>query len=141
MLIEINVTQTFWREVVSTIVYTFNQVHIKGNSGKTPYELWFGHVPIFKYFKVFGSKCYIKRDEDIGKFDARCDEGIFLGYSTKSKAYQCYKKRLRKIVESKNVKVDESLGKKIRACGYEFDDEDIISKPMQTVTLKKNAPK
>lgn len=69
ILIEGNVAQNFWREAVSTVVYTFNQVHIKGDSSKTPYELWFGHVPTVKYFKVFGSKCYIKRDEDIGKFD------------------------------------------------------------------------
>jgi hypothetical protein len=41
------------------------------------------------------------------KFYTRSDEGIFLGYCTKSKAYQCYKKRLNKIVESTNVRVDE----------------------------------
>lgn len=77
-----------------------------------------------KYFKVFGNKCYIRRDEDnLGKFDSRVDEGIFLGYSTKSKAYQCYNKRINKIAESVNVKVDESTSKDLEILvGYEFDE-------------------
>ena len=36
------------------------------------------------------------------------DEGIFVGYSWNSKAYRCYKLRLKRIVESINVKIDES---------------------------------
>ena len=61
-----------------------------------------------KYFKIFGSKCYIKStDENIGKLEPRADEGILLGYSPHSKAYKCYNKRLGKIVESIDVVVDE----------------------------------
>ena len=37
------------------------------------------------------------------------DEGIFVGYSWKGKAYRCYNLRLNKIVESINVKFDESI--------------------------------
>lgn len=34
----------------------------------------------------FGSKCYMKINEDnLGKFNARANEGIFLGYLTKIK--------------------------------------------------------
>lgn len=94
MMMEANLPHIYWREAVSTSFYTFNRFYIKGDIGKTPYELWFGHSPTLKYFKVFGSKCYIKRDDSIGKFDPRCDEGIFLGYSTKRKSYRCYNKRL-----------------------------------------------
>ena len=66
-----------------------------------------------KYFKIFGSKCFIKiNDGSLGKFDSRVDEGIFLGYSTWSKAYKCYNYRLKKIVESIDVKVDEDLPEK-----------------------------
>lgn len=38
--------------------------------------------------------------------------------------------RDRKIIDSANVKVNECLGKQIRACRYEFDDEDVVSKPV-----------
>lgn len=37
---------------------------------------------------MFGSKCYIRKDEEyMGKFVARSNEGIFLGYSIRIKAY------------------------------------------------------
>ena len=37
--------------------------------------------------KVSGSKCYISKESRKEKFDAKGDEGIFLRYSCKSKAY------------------------------------------------------
>ena len=39
-----------------TIVYTLDRVQIKQGTNLTPYELWFGHDPSVKYFKIFGSK-------------------------------------------------------------------------------------
>ena len=83
MMFENNVSKTFWREAVNTIVYTMNRVQIRKGMNKTPYELWFGHSHLVKYFRIFGSKCYINRDDDIGKFYPRSDEGVFLGYSLK----------------------------------------------------------
>ena len=54
-----------------------------------------------------GTKCYILKDDRSGKFDAKSDERIFLGYSTRSKAYKCLNTNTNKIVESVTVKVDE----------------------------------
>jgi hypothetical protein len=69
-----------------------------------------------KHFKVFGSKFYIKRDEyNLGKFDSRSDEGIFLGYSPNKKAYKFSNLRLHKIVESENVKIDDLKLRKIKS--------------------------
>lgn len=69
------------------------------NHTKRPYELWRGRTLTIKYFRIFGRKCYIRRDEeDIEKFDARLDERILLGISSRSKAYQFYNKRINKIV-------------------------------------------
>jgi len=83
---------------------------LRRHEDKTPYELWFGKRATAKYFRVFGSKCYIKNtEEELGKFEDRADERVFLGYSTHSKAYKCYNKRLRKIVESADVKFDENM--------------------------------
>lgn len=106
MLNEANLMDTFWKEALQTIVYIQNRDIIRFNSGKNPYELWFGRPASVKHFKVFGSKCYIKRDaEDLGSFESRCDEGIFLGYSSQRKAYKLYNKRLHKIVESVHVRL------------------------------------
>ena len=60
-----------------------------------------------KYFKIFGSKCYIPKDDKSGKFNAKSDEGIFLGYSTRRKAYKCLNINTKKVVESANVNFDE----------------------------------
>ena len=38
---------------------------------------------------------------------AKSDEGILIGYSTKSKAYKCLNSNTNKVVESANIKVDE----------------------------------
>ena len=80
-----------------------------------------------KHFRVFGSKCFIKNnDEKIGNFDARADEGIFLGYASKSKGYRCYNKILHKIVERIDVRFDEDLPKKTRStrCNNPPDDHE-----------------
>jgi hypothetical protein len=75
----------------------------------TRHPMNYGKVTnICQHFIIFGSKCYIKQDdEDICKFESREDKGIFLGYSPRSKAYRFYNKRLHKIVESINVKIYE----------------------------------
>ena len=61
---------------------------------------------------MFGSKCYILNDwENLGKFDAKSDEGIFLGYSTTSRAYRVFNKRTKTVMKSINVKIDDALTK------------------------------
>ena len=53
---------------------------LRNDSDKTPYELWTGRTTNVKYYRILGSKFYIKRDDGkIGKFDSRVDEGIFVG--------------------------------------------------------------
>jgi hypothetical protein len=62
-----------------------------------------------KNFRVFGSKCYIKREDGrMGKFGSRVDKGILVGYSSTRKEYKCYNLRLNKVVESINVTIDET---------------------------------
>ena len=52
---------------------------------------------------------YPQDRENAGKFDSQSDEGIFLGYSSTSKAYQVYNKRTMKVIEAVNVVIDKSL--------------------------------
>jgi hypothetical protein len=81
MLNQAKLSDIFWREEVYTTVYILNRAQIQTNNDKTRYQLWKGMPTNVKHLKVFGIKCYIKRDDDnLGKFDSRCDEGIFLGY-------------------------------------------------------------
>ena len=107
LMMENNVAKKYQREVVSTTIYTLNRVQVKKGTNLTPFELWYRHSPNMKYFNVFGSKCYILKDDRNGKFDGKSDEEIFLGYSTRSKAYKCLNVNTNKIVESVNVNFDE----------------------------------
>ena len=71
---------------------------------KTPYEMWYGHVPSVKHLRVFGSTCYalipmIHRN----KLGARCRKCIFLGYSNTSKEYRLYDEVKKKFVVSRDV--------------------------------------
>ena len=106
-MVEKQVALKYWRKVVSTIVYNMNSVQVKKGTHSTPFQLWYGYPPNLKYFKIFGSKCYILKDDRSGKFDAKSDEWIFLEYSTRSKAYKCLNTDTNKVVESTNVNFDE----------------------------------
>ncbi|XP_075669659.1 uncharacterized protein LOC142639349 [Castanea sativa] len=109
MLHSKDVARNLWGEAVNTACHTVNKVYFRPGTKKTPYELWKGRKPNVKYFRIFGSTCFILKDrENVGKFDSRSDEGIFLGYSSTSKAYRVYNKRTMKVMEMVNVVIDES---------------------------------
>lgn len=61
------------------------KLKIRKGTDKTPYELWFGRAPYLQYYRIFESRFYIKRDDDIGKFDSRSDERMLLLGSTTDK--------------------------------------------------------
>ena len=81
---------------------------------------------------MFGSKCYILNDrENLRKFDAKSDEGIFLGYSTTSRAYRVFNKRTKTIMESINIKIDDAIAKVEMV-----DDEERASTKEPTVEVE-----
>jgi hypothetical protein len=109
MIMDSNLTDIFWTQAVHTTVHIQNKVMLRKNTDKTPYELWKGRPTNVKHFRVFGSKCYIKREDGrMGKFDFRVEKRILVGYSSTRKAYKCYNLRLNKVVESINVTIDET---------------------------------
>ncbi|GJY25240.1 retrovirus-related pol polyprotein from transposon TNT 1-94 [Tanacetum coccineum] len=64
--------------------------------------------PNLSFFHVFGSLCYPTNDnEDLGKFDAKADIGIFVGYVPAKKAFRIYNRRTRIITEKIHVTFDE----------------------------------
>jgi transposase InsO family protein len=77
----------FWAEAMNTACYVHNRVTLRKGTSSTLYEIWKGRKPTVKYFHIFGSKCYILTDrEQRRKMDPKSDEGVFLGYSTNSRA-------------------------------------------------------
>ena len=57
------------------------------------------------------------------KFDSKADEGIFLGYSTTSKAYRIFNKRTLVVEESMHVVFDKSNSLDPRKDVYSIDND------------------
>jgi hypothetical protein len=111
MLMDSKLTYIFWTHALHTIVHIQNRVILRNTTDKTPYELWKGRPTNVKHFRVFGFKCYIKREDfRMGKFESRVDKGVLVGYSSTRKEYTCYNLRLNKVVERINVTIDETGG-------------------------------
>ena len=112
MLLNKQIPQKFWGEAVNTSCHVGNRTFFQVGTKKTTYEIWNGKKPKVKYFRVFRSKFYILNDwENLGKFDAKSDEGIFLRYLTTSRAYRVFNKRTKTMMESINVVIDDAITK------------------------------
>jgi len=99
----------FWAEVMNTACHVHNRFTLRTGTATTLYELWKERKPAVKYFHIFGSKCYILADRDYKrKMDPKSDEGIFLGYSTNSRACRVYNNRTQVDMESINVVIDDA---------------------------------
>jgi hypothetical protein len=115
MLMDSKLTDIFWTHVVHTTVHIQNRVMLRNYNDKSLYEIWKGRPTNVKHFRVFGSKCYIKREyARMGKFDSCLDKGVLLRYSSTRKTYKCYILRLNKVVENINVTNDETDGRELK---------------------------
>ncbi|KAJ9546421.1 hypothetical protein OSB04_018964 [Centaurea solstitialis] len=109
MLSEANLATQFWAEAVNTACYTQNRSLIVKRFRRTPYEHFRNRKPSIEHLHIFGCVCYILNNKDnLGKFDSKSDDGIFLGYSSISKTYRVFNKRRQDIEETIHVKFDES---------------------------------
>jgi len=96
--------------VLHTICYTLNKVLIRPILMKSLYEVYKGRKLNISHLRVFGCKCFILNNgkDSLGKFDAKANEAIFLGYSLHSKAYRVFNKRTQNVEESVHVVCDET---------------------------------
>jgi len=100
----------FWADAIHIVCYTLNRVLIRPILKKNPYELYKGRKSNISHLRVFGSKCFILNDskDSLGKFDAKANEAIFLGYSLHDKAYSVFNKRTLTIEEFVHVVCDKT---------------------------------
>ncbi|XP_070013402.1 uncharacterized protein [Nicotiana sylvestris] len=64
--------------------------------------------------------------DQLGKFDAKSDEGIFLGYSSQRKAYNIYNKLTQYVEESVHVVFDESYPSCEKSAKDDQDGEPLL---------------
>ena len=75
MLHNKDMARNLWGEAVNTTCHTVNMVYFRLGTEKTFYKLWNGRKLNVKYFRIFGSTCFILKDrENVKKFDSRSDE-------------------------------------------------------------------
>ncbi|GJV58472.1 hypothetical protein Tco_1459477 [Tanacetum coccineum] len=104
MLADAKLPVTFWAEAVNTACYVQNRVLVNKSQHKTPYELFNGRYHAIGFLRPFGCHVMILNTLDhLGKFDAKGDEGYFVGYSLNSKAFRVFNKRTKKIDENLHV--------------------------------------
>ena len=89
MLSEAGLKTHFWAEAINTVCFTQNRSIIVKRHKKIDYEVLHKRKLNINFLHVFGCPCYIFNNRDhLGKFDAKADDGIFVGYSLISKAFR-----------------------------------------------------
>nr|GEX96497.1 retrovirus-related Pol polyprotein from transposon TNT 1-94 [Tanacetum cinerariifolium] len=104
MLVDAKLPVTFWAEAVNTACYVQNRMLVNKSQNKTPYELFNNKTPAIGFLRPFGCHVIILNTlYHLGKFDAKGDEGYFVGYSLSSKAFRVFNKRTKKVEENLHV--------------------------------------
>ena len=77
--------------------------------------------------------------DNLGKFDFKADEGIFLGYSTSSKVYRVFNKRTLVVEESMHVVFDESnpFDPRKGFCSVDDDVGELMNESIQEENASK----
>ena len=133
-----------WKQAPKILLDKSNQhsmLHLKSyfnkiNSKKIPYELWKDRKSNIGYFHIFSYRYFVLNNskDSLGKFDAKSDEAIFLGYFTSSKAFRVFIKRLLVVEESIHIvfhKTNDLPSRKREGT----DDAGIIEDAMKELTL------
>nr|GFA73528.1 hypothetical protein [Tanacetum cinerariifolium] len=85
MLADAKLPVTFWAKAVNTACYVQNRVLVNKSQNKTLYELFNGRTPAIGFLKPFGYHVMVLNTlYNLGKFEAKGDEGYFIGYSMSS---------------------------------------------------------
>nr|GEW14222.1 uncharacterized mitochondrial protein AtMg00810-like [Tanacetum cinerariifolium] len=140
MLADAKLPVTFWAEAVKTACYVQNKVLVIKPHNKTPYELFDERSPVIGFLRPFGCHIIILNTLDLlGKFDAKGDEGYFVGYSLSSKAFRVFNKRTKKIKE--NLHVDFIENKSIKkGTGTSSTNVSGIKEDVHQAVKEKESP-
>ena len=88
MLVSSETALNLWGEAILSACHIQNRIPHK-KTVKTPYELWKGHVPNLKYFKVWGclAKVIIPEPKK-RKLGPKTIDCMFIGYAHNSATYR-----------------------------------------------------
>jgi hypothetical protein len=99
----------FWAKMINTACHMSNRIFFRAFLNKTSYELRFGWPPKVSHFRVFGSRCFVFKQENLDKLESQSFDGVFLGYLSHSRAYHVLNLETIWIMETCEVTFDETL--------------------------------
>lgn len=112
---ETKLPSKLWGECVLTAAYLKDRTPTRTLKNKTPYEAYYGLKPDISHLRKIGCKAFILvQSEHRCKIYSQSVEGILVGYSPTSKAYQCYYPPTGRIIVSRNVSFIEAKDTKPR---------------------------
>lgn len=99
----------FWAEAVQCAIYVQNRCPHTKLDDQTPQEAWSGQKPTVSHFKIFGSVAYAHvPDQQRTKLEDKSKRYIFIGYDEKTKGYKLLDPISKKVVVSRDVRVNEA---------------------------------
>nr|GEU51398.1 putative ribonuclease H-like domain-containing protein [Tanacetum cinerariifolium] len=104
-------------------------VLVNKSQNKTPYELFNTRIHAIGFLRPFRCHVMILNTLDhLRKFDAKGDEGYFVGYSLSSKAFMVFNKRAKKVEENLHVDfLDNKLIEKGVGPNWLFDIDTLTN--------------
>src|ERR1041385_4911364 len=108
-----------------TLHVIIDKVYLHKFLKKTSHELITGKKPNVSYLRVFGAPCYIRDMNHSSKFAPKAHEGFLLGYGSNSHTYRVYNSHLGKVVETVNVRFDETNGSQKEQLPHDPDEPPI----------------
>jgi hypothetical protein len=127
MLANSGLPEIFWAEAVRTANFVRNVSSCRTCDGKTPAELWDGHKPSVSFLKIFGCTAYatIPKIKRGWKYGQRALKLVFLGYSIDRKGYRLWNPSGKEIIDSRDIRFDESDFQDFRQKNGVTNTEDI----------------
>ena len=105
-----NLPIRLWGDYVLTTAYVINILLTPLLRNKTPYEILFGHPPIYEHMRVFGYLVFVATQyKEHDKFQTRGIPRDFLGYSATQKACKLLDLKTNKLMDSRDVRFEENV--------------------------------
>lgn len=119
----------FWAGVINLACYICNRCLVRPLLGKSGYEVYHNKIPSISHFKVYGSKHYILYTKDqLGKFDFKNQNGIFLGKPLNSPSYRIYNLETLRAEESSDMIIDKVKITKEAKIDYDEEHDEVVVK-------------
>jgi len=109
MRLSCNAPAPFWDEFCATSAYLTNFTASSSLHGKTPYELWFGHMPSLSHLREIGCRAFALIQTHNPKIFQRSTPCILISYAPHAKAYRLWDTTTGRIFNSYHITFIEHL--------------------------------